>query len=449
MIDRGRWSSSLMFVLAATGSAIGLGNIWKFPYITGVYGGGAFVLVYLFCIALVGVPIFMAELYVGQTAQKSPILAFDHLHRKNSPWRFVGWLGVMSSFLVLCFYSVVGGWVFDFLFKSVTHAFVGKTDEEITGMFGVLISSPWMVLFWHAVFMIVTIVIVSVGLSKGIERVSRVLMPALLLILVSLFIWCIFLDGFSEALAFLFAPDFSKLSSKAILVAVGHSFFTLSLGMGTMITYGSYLNKSNDILKTSVLVSLLDTVVALVAGIVVFSVVFTFGHEPAAGPGLMFQTLPSLFAKMPTGNMVSIAFFLLVAFAALTSAISLLEVVIAYMVDSGMKDRKAATYQIGGMIFALGILAALSFNVLADFKIGRFTFFDLFDGVTTNIFLPLGGLLTSLFVAWMMGPKAIEFILKGRGGPLAKDSLFWTMAIIAPVCVAWVLFQGISDWIQG
>jgi len=446
---RSHWSNRLSFILVASGSAVGLGNIWKFPYITGEHGGGAFVLVYLACITLVNVPVFIAELYIGQKSQSDAVTSFEKLHKPKSPWRVAGAMGIISSFIILSFYSVVGGWVLDFEFKSLLNQFAGKSDGEVSGMLSELFASPSSLLFWHLIFMVMTVGIVVGGISKGIERWGRILMPALFAILIGLLIWCTRLEGFGQAIDFLFTPDFTKLDANSILVALGHSFFTLSLGLAAMITYGSYLDQKEDLVKASLAVGAADTIIALASGVVIFSVVFSFGLEPNAGPGLMFSTLPTLFNKIPGGYYISVAFFLLVAFAALSSSISLLETGVTYFVDRLGMTRTKVTIISGVGIYLLGVLSALSFNILADFKIGKFTFFDLFDGLTTNILLPLGGMIISLFYGWILGREGVKESIQGHGGELAWKSLMWTARVFAPACILWVLYSGASKWLLG
>lgn len=441
MKERGHWSGSLGLILAAAGSAIGLGNIWKFPYITGVYGGGAFVIVYLLCIALVGFPILIAEMSIGKQSQTDTLDAFSLLRGKNSKWTVIGWMGLISAFLILSFYSVVGGWILDFELKSLMFKFSRVPDEEIGGYLGALFESPGLLIFWHTVFMAITVAIVVKGVSGGIEKASKILMPVLMLILVGLLIRVMFLDGFSEAMGFLFYPDFSKLTSEGVLEAVGHSFFTLSLGMGVMLTYGSYIGKKQPLVKSALSIGLLDTVIALVAGVIIFSVVFTFGGKPEAGPTLMFKTLPLLFKQLAGGSFIAIAFFMLIAFAAVTSAISLLEVVVAALEGKWGWQRRKASILSGVVIWAMGILCALSFNALSDFKpLFDKNFFDLFDFLTAKVFLPLGGLLIALFFgwAWKEGPESVDELSGGN-----RKVLLWTNRVIAPVAIAYVLYKGL------
>jgi len=426
-------------MLAAAGSAIGLGNIWKFPYISGVNGGGAFVLIYLACILAVGIPIFIAELYIGQTGQSNAVASFEISHKKGTLWRFPGWMGLVSAVLILSFYSVVGGWILDFVFRSIIGEFAVANDEFIAGRLGSLFANPARQLIWHTVFMLLTVGIVFSGVKKGLERWNSILMPALVLILGLLLLRVLFLPGFGAAINFLFLPHASQLTVDGILEAVGHSFFTLSLGMGTIVTYGSYLAENESLPKTAVLVAFMDTVVALIAGLVIFAVVFSYDLEPAAGPGLIFATLPMLFAKMPGAHLVSIAFFFLVTFAALTSAVSILEVAVAYWEEMHHVRRGAATVVCGVFIYLIGWLTVFSTNLMSNVKIFGLTFFDLFDKLTSSYLLPLGGLLISLFVGWTLGEKAVLKIV-GRKG-LVSSGLLWSLRVSAPLAVALTLMQ--------
>ena len=403
--QRAHWGSRLAFILAAVGSAIGLGNLWKFPYIAGVNGGGAFVLIYLICIALVGIPIFISELYIGQQAQSNTVQSFEVLHKKGTLWQLPGWMGLISAFLILSFYSVVSGWILDFEYKSIMGAFLNKSDKEIQGALGALLSDPLRQSLWLLVFTLLSVAIVWKGVQKGLERWNKILMPTLFLILTGLLIYSLSLEGFSEAVHFLFSWDTSKLTAKGLLEAIGHSFFTLSLGMGVILVYGSYLPRSESLPRVALVVAFLDTLVALVAGLIIFSIVFTFDLEPSSGPGLIFSTLPSLFAQMPGGYFLSIIFFLLVVFAALTSSISILEVVVAYISEKYGVHRKKVLIGIWIVLYPMGLLSVFSFNKLSEFKILNMTFFDLFDTLTSSYLLPLGGLLIALFFGWKLGER--------------------------------------------
>jgi NSS family neurotransmitter:Na+ symporter len=415
---RAHWKSRAGFVLAAAGSAVGLGNIWKFPYITGMNGGGWFVLIYLLCIVLVGLPIMMAEIFIGRTAQKSPVGAFRTLSAPASPWMGVGWLGVLTAFVILSYYSVVAGWAMHYVWLSATNAFDGKSAEEISDVFGTLYGDLELNLLWHVLFMGLTIAIVIAGVQKGVERWSRILMPLLLFMLFLLFLRALTLPGFGKALDFVFGFHKDELTRAGVLEALGHAFFTLSLGMGAMITYGSYLQRDDDLVSTSVLVGVADTVIALLACMVLFPITFSYEMEPGGGPGLVFQNIPVALSQVPLGQLWSVMFFVLITFAALTSAISLLEVAVSYFIDERGWSRPQATLVTGLTIMLLGIPSALSggtelfgkdFAGMTEKIFGAENgknWFDLFDYLASNWMLPLGGLGIALFVAWRVGGEA-------------------------------------------
>ena len=437
MKNRSHWSGPLSFFLVAVGSAVGLGNIWKFPYIAGENGGGAFVLVYLLCIALVGLPIFVAELYIGREGQSNIVHTFNVLEKKKSRWRFVGHLGILSAFVILSFYSVVGGWIIDYFLKALNFSFEGRSGSDISGMLNLLFSSPGKQIIYHMVFMFITFMIVVGGISKGIERWSKILMPAFLILLLGLFIYSVTTPGFKDSLVFLFYPDFKMLTPSGVLEAVGHSFFTLSLGMGAIMTYGSYLKKSEDLIKTAFYIGLADTIIALMAGIVIFSIVFTYGLEPSSGPKLMFETLPTLFSKDAAGNVLAMSFFGLVLFAALTSSVSLLQVVVSYFEENSNLSKTAITLLSAFSIFCLGILSALSTNLLSDFYVVEgLTFFDFFDKLSSHYLLPLGGLLMAVFFGWKLDAEEIKKIFLDH--PKTKLYFFvliWSNRILAPLAI--------------
>lgn len=439
--SRSRWGSRLAFILATSGSAIGLGNIWKFPYVAGVNGGGSFVLLYLACIFLIGVPIFIAELYIGQQSQKNAVEAFAVLHKPKTFWSLPGWLGVISAFLILSFYSVVGGWILDFELRSLLNEFGPQaSQEQIKGSLSQLFANPVRQIIAHIIFMSLTVGIVLKGVREGLERWTKILMPTLMVLLVALLIYSFTLSGFQQALSFLFQPDFSKLTAAGALEAVGHSFFTLSLGMGVIITYGSYLSKDENLAKVAFTIAFLDTFIALVAGLVIFSIVFSFNLDPSGGPGLIFSTLPSLFAQLPGGSIVSSTFFLLVSFAALTSSVSILEVVVAYIHEKYNYSRAKVTICTGLITAVTGVLCLFSFNVLKDFKILGLNIFDLFDTTTSSYLLPIGGLLMSLFFGWVLGEKAAAKAIKSENKVLTLG-LVWTARIVAPLAILVIIYQ--------
>jgi len=445
---REQWGSKLGFIMAATGSAVGLGNIWKFPYITGENGGGVFVLIYLVCIALVGIPVFIAEIVIGRSTQGSPVVAFGKLSNNSTNWKFVGWLGVFSGFIILSYYSVVAGWALNYTLMSISHFLQFRTPDEISETFNVLYRSADINIFWHAVFMALTIGVVYGGVKGGIERWSRILMPLLMAILLVLLIYATTLSGFGRGLKFLFYPDISKLRPSGVLEALGHAFFTLSLGMGAIITYGSYLSKKEDVVKTSIIIAALDTIVAIVATLVLFPIIFTFGYEPQAGPGLLFKTLPIIFSKVPGGMILSIIFFLLVVFAALTSAISLLEVVAANFIDLlGWKRRKAVIIM-GLIIFFIGIPSAVSGSgaLFKNWEVmyGK-NFFDTVDYLASNWLLPLGGLFIAIFTGWFMD-KQVRKNEYMSGTSMGKGYQYWLFLIrwIAPIAVFIIILQRVG-----
>lgn len=432
--QRAHWSSRFGFILAASGSAIGLGNIWKFPYIAGENGGGWFVLIYLVCIAGIGLPIMMAELFIGRSAQRSPVGAFRVLDKPRSPWMLTGWLGIVASFIVFSYYSVVAGWAMHYSWLSLTNSFAGQSAKQVSDMFGALYGSPGVNVFWHVLFMIATMLIVIAGVQKGVERWAGILMPMLFVMLCVLLARAMTSGGFGAALDFVFGPHAEKLTAAGILEALGHSFFTLSLGAGMMITYGSYLQPNDDIVATSITVSVFDTLIALMACLVLFPITFSFAMEPAAGPGLVFKNMPIAFSKMYLGALWATIFFFLLTLAALTSAISLLEVVVSYFIDERRWSRKAATIRCGLAVMVFGIPAALSggtkffggtiaglTSVLFGAGQGK-NWFDFLDYLASNWMLPLGGLGICLFVGWRVGGQAREQGFKA-GSRLGK--LYW------------------------
>lgn len=437
------WTGRYAFILAAAGSAVGLGNIWKFPYIAGVNGGGLFVIVYLACIAALGVPILIAELYIGQKAQANTVESYEKLHRKNTFWQLPGWLGLISAFLILSFYGVIGGWIMDFEFRAITGVFTDLSEIEIDELYAGMLHNAGRQIVWQAVFMTLVIGIVFSGVREGLERWNKILMPALFALLVLLLLHAMMLDGFWQALNFLFSFNADQLTSHGILEAVGHSFFTLSLGMGAMLTYGSYLSENENLPKVAITVALIDTFVALAAGLVIFSVVFSFDMEPGTGPGLVLSTLPLLFSRMAAGQWVAIAFFLLVALAAITSAISILEVPVAYVSEKWKVNRRTATICIGLITFLLGLLTVFSFDRLSGVLIFGFTFFDFFDELTSTWLLPLGGIFISLFFGWHLGARLTPVL--GGHSPRLNTMILWSTRVVAPVAITALIVNSVVN----
>ena len=401
----GQWSSRFAFILAATGSAVGLGNIWKFPYITGENGGGAFVMVYLVCVVLIGIPIMIAEIMLGRRGQKNPINTMQLLANQSKAdprWQYLGWMGIIAGFLILAYYSVIAGWSMAYVTKGFFGNFSGADATTIKSLFDNLMSSPIQQIFWHSAFMIITMQVVMRGVQGGLEKSVRFLMPALFIILFLLIAYAMSSNGYQQGIHFLFNPDFSKINSNAVLTAMGHAFFTLSLGMGAIMVYGSYLPKNVSIAKTTLIIAGADTMVALLAGIAIFPLVFANNLEASAGPGLIFQTLPLAFGHMTGGWLFGFMFFILLFFAALTSSISLIEPTVAWLIENKNIDRKQACIWSGSACWVLGVGVVLSFNAWSGFKLFGQNLFELLDYLTTNLMLPLGGLGLAVFAGWVL-----------------------------------------------
>jgi len=449
----GQWSSRLAFILAATGSAVGLGNIWKFPYIAGENGGGAFVLVYLLCIGIIGIPIMMAEVLVGRRGRQSPINTMRTLAAEEGAgkyWRLLGWAGVLAGFLILSYYSVIAGWAMSYVFRTGSGLFTGLTADGVQSIFNNLISDPERLLAWHTLFMVMTMIIVARGVRSGLERAVKFLMPILFVILFVLVGYAWNSGAFDEGVKFLFEPDFGAITANGVLIAMGHAFFTLSLGMGAIMVYGSYLPGDASIAKTSVTVSLMDTTVALLAGLAIFPIVFANGLEPGAGPGLIFQTLPIAFGHMQYGAFFGMLFFILLVFAAWSSAISLIEPAVAWLVENKGMTRVYASIVAGFTTWATGLLTVLSFNLWSEVKLlsmfevfEEYTIFDLLDYLTANIMLPLGGLLIAIFAAWKMS-RASTVDELGMGDRFFYPLWRFLVRYITPVAVIIVFLNAIS-----
>jgi NSS family neurotransmitter:Na+ symporter len=411
--QRDGFSSKFGIIAAAAGSAIGLGNIWKFPYITGVYGGAAFIVVYLICIALIGLPIMLAEFTIGRRAQANAIGSFKKL-KPNTPWFLTGWLGFAAAFVILSFYGVIAGWTMHYVATAIGNGFAGQSPEEIGNTFNALITHPWKPIAWQVIFMVITAGVILGGVKDGIEKYSKILMPLLLVIIIVLDIRAVTLEGAAEGVNFLLKPDFSKLSGSAVMSALGHAFFSLSLGMGTMITYGSYIGKKENLGITALQVTIADTLIALLAGLAIFPAVFAFGIEPGSGPGLVFVTLPNVFNQMPGGYIFGIMFFALLAVAALTSSISILEVVVAYFTEDLKWNRKKSTMIAAVAITALGAFESLTISTikfeLPLYKGGEFHIFSFFDFMieVADLMLPVGGFFISLFVGFVLLKSDVE-----------------------------------------
>jgi len=409
---RSHWSSRWTFTLATAGSAIGLGNIWKFPYMTGVNGGSAFVLVFLACITVVGIPLMMCEIMLGRRAQRNPVDGMAALAKEaGAPalWKWVGIVGLVAGLLILAFYSIIAGWVLDYVVRAASGDFKGIDGALAQSRFDAFLASPLELGLWHSLFIVMTMSVVAHGVNSGLEKANNILMPALFAILLVLLGYSMAEGDFARSARFMFAPDFSKVTPVAVLSALGHAFFSLSLGMGAVMVYGSYLQRHVSIARTTLFVAIADTGVGLLVGLAIFALVFANGLEPAAGPGLIFQTLPIAFGRMPGGAFIGTLFFLLVAFAAWTSAISLVEPAIAWLTENTRLQRKQAAWLIGLTDWVLGIAVLLSFNVWKDVRLlFGLNIFDTLDKLTTNILLPLGGLLMALFAGWVMKTHHVQ-----------------------------------------
>lgn len=439
----GQWSSRWAFILAATGSAVGLGNIWRFPYITGEHGGGAFVLVYLLCIIGVGLPILMAEVLLGRRGRQSPINTMRTLVTDEGAgryWQYLGWMGVLAGFLILSFYSVVGGWTMAYVVRAIGGAFTGVTATDTTRLFNNLVSDPERLLAWHTLFVVLTTIVVARGVQHGLEKAVRILMPALLLLLLLMVGYSLSTAAFTQAVEYMFRPDFASLQADDVLVALGQAFFSLSLGMGAIMIYGSYLPARASIPRTAVAIALMDTSVAILAGLAIFPLVFSYALEPGQGSGLIFQTLPIAFGQMPYGTLFGSLFFILLMFAAWTSSISLLEPAVAWLVENRGARRVNAAIIAGVIAWIMGIGSLLSFNLLADNKLFGKTFFELMEYLTTNIMLPLGGLLTAVFAVWIMKRSSTLDEL-GMGDSVVYRLWRLVTRYVAPVGVLLVFLQ--------
>ena len=438
--SHGAWIGKWTFILAATGSAVGLGNIWGFPYKAGTNGGGAFVLIYLGCILIIGIPIMISEIILGRRSGNSPINAMRFIaieSNRSSSWQIVGWSGIFAGILILSFYSVIAGICLNYIFISATSSGAISSPEQFSNV----ISSPINLILWHTVFMILTALIVSAGIKDGIGRMVKILMPLLGFLMIFMVIYSIINGDFTSAMSFLFAPDFSNVTSDTLLQAMGQAFFSLSLGMGSIMAYGAYMPKEQKVVGTSFTVASLDTLIAILAGLAIFPIIFAFNLEPNSGPGLVFVSMLSAFNQMQFGQFIGPLFFILLSVAALSSSISLLEPGVAYMSEENILSRRGSAQIISFFVWILGIGSALSFNIWSDFSlIGDRNFLDSMDFIANQILLPLGGMLIAIFVGWFMKKSLIEDEL----GPINTNLyVLWRFFVkfIAPACVGYVFYR--------
>lgn len=443
--SRDGFSSRFGVIAAIAGSAVGLGNIWRFPYVAGENGGGAFLLLYFACVVAIGIPVMMSELVIGRRAQSNAYGSFKRL-APGKPWYIIGILGIVAAFVILAFYSTVAGWTLEYIVQSFSGSLHGKSNEELKGFFEGFISHPWRPLLWQGGFMFLTAFIVYFGVQKGIEKSSKILMPLLLLLVIALCVRSLTLPGSMQGLKFFLYPDFSKITWDVVLKAMGQAAFSLSIGMGALITYGSYIQKSTRLTGTAFQITLADTSIAVLSGLIVFPAIFSYGISPTEGPGLAFIVFPAIFSQMPAGDIFAIAFFILLAVASLTSTISVLEVFVAFLAEETRLSRKSATAVGALSIAVVGVFCTLSFGAMKDITIMGKTIFDLFDYSSANILLPLGALLIVIFTGWFMGKKNVKDELTNGG--VMKGRLFFLFLFIiryiAPVVIIIVFLKSLG-----
>lgn len=440
--NRATFGSKLGVILATVGCAVGLGNIWRFPYMAGSNGGAGFLLVYIACILLLGLPVMITEFYIGRTSRKNAAGAFKVM-APGSKWSLIGYNGVLAAFLILGFYSVVAGWTLEYIVQAVSGSLSGKTTADFKTDFEMFSSGIFRPILWTAAFIGITHFIIISGVKGGIERASKVMMPVLFLILVALCIRSLTLPGAGKGLEFLFHLNLKEITSSVVLSAMGQAFFSLSIGMGCLITYSSYFGKDTNLQTTALQVTILDTLVAVLAGVMIFPAVFSFGIAPTAGPELVFITLPNVFEQMPFGNIWSLVFFVLLGLAALTSTISLHEVATAYVHEEHNMSRKKAAWFVSAGVMILGIFSSLSMGVLKEYTIFGLTFFDFLDYVTAKIMLPLGGMMICIFVGMRVDKKILKQELTNKGTvPFHFFNTYsFFMKYIAPIAIGLIFIN--------
>ncbi|MCM1137125.1 MAG: sodium-dependent transporter [Duncaniella sp.] len=443
--NRAQFATRLGVIATTVGSAVGLGNIWRFPYEAGVNGGSAFLIIDLFFIFVIGVPVICAEFIIGRHTGSNVRGAFKAL-APGRGWGMMGYIGILASLLILSFYSVVAGWTMEYIFKSMTDFSGVHTVEGLHNQFDTFAQSNWRPVMWTVIFLFCNYFIVARGVQKGIEKISNIMMPLLFLILIVFAINSLMMANASEGLKFLLKPDFSKVTPSVLLSGMGQAFFSLSLGLGCLITYSSYFKKGTPLVKTAFTTAGLDTLVSILAGVIIFPAVFTFGQEPAAGPKLVFEVLPSIFINLPGGVFWSTFFFILLFLASLTSTISMSEISIAYFVEELNVSRKTATRLNLGIALVFGTLCALSFGCMSGFTIFSFTLFNLFDFVSSNVLLPIGGMVISIFVGWVLNKAVLreELVTGGKVNRFAVGAIVFCLRYIAPLCIGLVFIFGLG-----
>ena len=440
-----QWTSKLGFILAAAGSAIGIGVIWKFPYMVGTNGGGIFFLMFILFTLIIGAPILITEFIIGRRTQKDAVRAYKEL-APGTPWTLIGYCGVIASIILLSFYSVVGGWILSYLIRSVTNSLSNLTQQQYGDLFNTIISNPYETVIAQLIFMLITILVVQGGIQQGIEKASKYMMPALFILFLVLLVRSLTLDGAMEGVKFFLKPDTSVLSEQTVLLALGQAFFTLSIGISVMVTYASYLNKNEDLTKSALSVVGLNIFIALLAGLVIFPAVFALGFDPASGPGLVFVVLPAVFNEIAFGSVFMFIFFILILFATLTSAFSILEIVVAAMVKGDEAKRKKSSWVAGILVFIIGIPSALSFGILSHITLFNKSIFDIADFLVSNIALPVGALFISLFVGFQLKRLHVEeeFLSGSSYGKKIFKIWYFLIRYIAPIAIAIVLLSSIG-----
>ena len=437
------WSSRWMFILAAAGSAIGLGNIWKFPYIVGQNGGGAFVLMYLCFIVAIGVPVMMSEVMVGRRGRRNPVdslVVLTSESNRSSLWQITGWMGIIAGLMVMFYYGVIAGWSVDYVVLAATGAFSGRSPTEVQGLFDGLMNNPLRMMFWNTVIIAATAFVVARGVKSGLEKTVRFMFPAILVLLLVVVIYSINTGAFQQGFEFLFKPDFSKLTAKGALIALGHAFFTLSLGQGAIMMYGAYLPKRVSIGGSILFIAAADTLVALMAGLAIFPIVFANGLPAGSGPGLLFQTVPIAFGQMPYGSFFATLFFIMVVFAAFTTTIALVEPSVVWLMERFKFKRVKTTVGVSFVIWFFSIGSVLSFNYWKDISFFGYTYFYFIDNLTANLMLPIGAVITAIFVGWMMRTVYVKEELNIQN-PWVFNAWRFAVRFIVPVAITLVVLN--------
>ena len=440
MAKRAGFATRLGAIAAAVGSAVGLGNIWRFPYEAGANGGGAFILVYIGCIIVMGIPVILSEFIIGRSTHSNMKSALRQLSPGKKYYLFT-YLCILGSFVVIGFYSVVCGWIIEYLYQAALGNLHGHTPQEYEAIFMGLVSNPWRCVGWTVIFLILNFLVMSRGIHKGIERVASIMMPLLFVILIIFCVNSLLLPGASKGLEFLFYPDFSELTMRGVLDAFGQAFLSLSIGISCLVTYGSYFKDDLSLSKDAATVGVLDTLVAILSGVMIFPAVFSFGLEPTAGPRLIFEVLPGIFQQMPGGYLWALLFFLLVFFASLTSTISLSEIPITFLIEEHKLSRRVAIMWTALLSLILAVLAALSFNVLDDVVLFGKSIFDAMDYAASNIFMLIGGLFTAVYVGWILDRKVVHDQLTNGGrlkATVVEPYLIFCLRYVAPVSIIFI-----------